>query len=233
LPAVLALPYFVLALAAAPVSYSREVAPILAFHCYWCHGNRREVPAGDFDARNYASLMKGGGLGDVIRPGNPDRSLLVQFLEGKRGADHRMPLKADPLPPRDIATIRRWIAEGAREDAPAARYILTARGVRLDPAHEVEIFCTMPVRGYISARIASPAGSLLLTEEGPVAWPKGSHNLDVPGATIHWQLWPEQYWPRTVNVTLEIAWPERDPAAARLTVKSGRQEIRVAGPHPL
>src|SRR5579871_5604802 len=78
-----------LALTAAPVSYSRDIAPILAFHCHWCHGNRRQTPAGDLDTRTYASLMRGGGLGDVVRPGDPARSLLMQFIEGKRGTNKR------------------------------------------------------------------------------------------------------------------------------------------------
>jgi Planctomycete cytochrome C len=170
------------ALAAAPVSYTRDIAPILAFHCHWCHGNRRQTPAGDLDTRTYAALMRGGGLGDVVRPGDPARSLLVQFIEGRRGANKRMPEKAPPLDARAIATIRRWIAEGAKDDAAAApRRVLTAAGIRLDASRPVEIVCMMPVKGYLLARIVDGTGKVWLTEEGPVQRPKGVHDLAAPG----------------------------------------------------
>jgi hypothetical protein len=202
------------ALAAAPVSYSRDIAPILAFHCHWCHGNRRQTPAGDLDTRTYESLMRGGGLGDVVRPGDPARSLLVQFIEGKRGANKRMPEKAPPLDSRDIAVIRRWIAEGAKNDADIVpRYPLAAAGIRLDAAHPIEIACLTPVKSYVLAHIVDAAGKVWLTEEGPAEGPKW----------MRWTIWPEQYWPRTVDVRVEILYAARPPAGARLQVKSGMQ----------
>ena len=60
--------------------------------------------------------MLGGNLGKVIVPGDPDRSLLIHFLEGRRGENHRMPKDSRPLSPAQIDMIRRWIAEGARND---------------------------------------------------------------------------------------------------------------------
>ena len=222
------------ALAAAPVSYSRDVAPILAFHCHWCHGNRRQTPAGDLDTRSYATLMRGGGLGDVVRPGDPARSLLVQFIEGRRGANKRMPEKAPPLDARDIATIRRWIVEGAKDDAGSApRWGLAASGIRLDAAHPIEIACMTPVKSYVMARIVDGTGKIWLTEEGPVESAKGAHDIGAPGEWIRRTVWPEQYWPRTVDVRIEIVYAERPPRGARLQVKSGAQEIRVEHPHPL
>ena len=225
---------FAFALAAAPVSYSRDVAPILAFHCHYCHGNRRQVPAGDLDTRTYATLMRGGGLGDIIRPGNPDRSLLVQFIEGKRGPDKRMPGKAPPLSARDIETIRRWIAEGAKADADTVpRYGMTARDIRLDTSQPLEIACLVPVRSYVLASVVDGAGKALLTEEGPVADPKGVHDVAAPGQWFRWRIWPEQYWPRMVGVRLVIAYAEKAPAGARLSVKPAAQWVHVAPLGPL
>jgi hypothetical protein len=211
-------------MAAAPVSYSRDIAPILGFHCHWCHGNRRQTPAGDLDTRTYESLMRGGGLGDVVRPGDPARSLLVQFIEGKRGANKRMPEKAPALDAREIATIRRWIVEGAKNDTDTvSRYPLASAGIKLDAAHPIEIACLVPVRSYVVARIVDASGKVWLTEEGPVENPKGVHDIGAPGEWIHWTIWPEQYWPRTVDVRVEILYAERPPAGARLQVKSGMQ----------
>ena len=67
------------------------------------------------DLRSYAATMRGGNLGDDVVRGKPDRSLIVQFVEGRRGPEHRMPLHRDPLSPREITIIRNWIAQGARK----------------------------------------------------------------------------------------------------------------------
>src|SRR5881396_399954 len=93
------------------VSYSREVAPIFALHCNSCHGD--SGIAGGLVTGTHADLMK---AGDAIVPGDPDRSQVVQFIEGRRGEEHRMPLGKPPLTDRQIRVIRRWIAEGAEAD---------------------------------------------------------------------------------------------------------------------
>ena len=98
----------------AAVSYSREIAPLLLKHCGACHGERRSVPRGDFSVATYKDLMQGGGLTQTIIPGDPERSLLMHFIEGRRGETFRMPLDAPPLTRAQIDLIRRWIAEGAK-----------------------------------------------------------------------------------------------------------------------
>jgi mono/diheme cytochrome c family protein len=100
----------------AAVSYTREISPLLVKNCGRCHGVRQSVPRGDFSVVTYSDLMEGGGLTQTIVPGDPDRSLLVHFIEGRRGDNHRMPQDAPPLKQAEIDLIRRWIAEGARSD---------------------------------------------------------------------------------------------------------------------
>ena len=100
----------------AAVSYSREIAPLLVKHCGACHGDRHSVPRGDFSVVTYKDLMLGGGLTRTIVPGDPERSLIVHFIEGRRGEVFRMPLDAPPLTRAQIDLIRRWIAEGAKSD---------------------------------------------------------------------------------------------------------------------
>jgi hypothetical protein len=67
------------------------------------------------DLRSYAAVMRGGNLGEDVVPGNPDRSVIVQFIEGRRGPEHRMPLHGKPLSAREITIIRAWIEEGAKK----------------------------------------------------------------------------------------------------------------------
>ncbi|MBK7925966.1 MAG: hypothetical protein IPJ98_00310 [Bryobacterales bacterium] len=111
--------------AAQSVSYSREVAPVLAMNCHSCHGANPESVAGGLSTRTWADLKKGGNLGPVIVPGDPERSALLQFVNGDRGEAHRMPLGGPPLTAIQISWIQRWIAEGAAEDSyGAAKYRL-------------------------------------------------------------------------------------------------------------
>lgn len=100
----------------AAVSYSGEIAPLLWKRCGSCHGDRQSVPRGDFSVATYADLMLGGSMTQTIVPGKPDESLIVQFVEGRRGKSRRMPQQAPPLRKAEIDLIRRWIAEGAKID---------------------------------------------------------------------------------------------------------------------
>jgi mono/diheme cytochrome c family protein len=110
-----------LVLLLAAVSYTRDIGPMLVKHCAGCHGDRHSVPRGDFSVMTYEDVMQGGSLTQTIVPGKPDRSLLIDFLEGRRGEVFRMPLDAPPLTREQIALIRRWIAEGAKKNATSRR----------------------------------------------------------------------------------------------------------------
>src|SRR5262249_35436414 len=52
-----------------------------------------------------------------ILPGNSADSLLIKKLKGTADG-MRMPQRGGPLPDADIAKIEKWIAEGAKFDAP-------------------------------------------------------------------------------------------------------------------
>jgi mono/diheme cytochrome c family protein len=94
-------------------TFSRDVALILRRDCVRCHGQDGVMDSG-LDLRSYAAVMRGGNLGDDVVPGSPDRSLIVQLIEGRRGPEHRMPLHREPLSPREITIIRTWIKRGAK-----------------------------------------------------------------------------------------------------------------------
>jgi len=101
------------------VSFSADVAPVLAQHCVGCHGDQR--PRENFSVFTYDRLMKGGDAGVPVTPGKPNDSLLIMKLEGKAADGARMPLNKDPLPTTTIAKIRKWIEEGAKFDGPDAK----------------------------------------------------------------------------------------------------------------
>jgi cytochrome c553 len=96
------------------VSFSKDIAPVLAAKCVTCHGP--EKTKGRYRADSFAALMVPGQSKDApIIAGQPGKSRLLALLTAK-DPDDRMPQKDDPLPAKQIALIERWIQEGATFD---------------------------------------------------------------------------------------------------------------------
>lgn len=119
--------------AAEPVSFARQIAPLLVQNCTGCHGPRE--PKGQFRLHAFAELGKPGESGaPAVVAGQPDDSLLVLLISAADPAE-RMPKDADPLSPGDIDLVRRWVAEGAQFDGPDPAALLVSL-VPLPPAPE-------------------------------------------------------------------------------------------------
>src|SRR3954471_19699247 len=98
----------------APVSFNRDILPILSNNCFACHGpdeDKRETKF-HFDTHDGAFAKKG-----VIVPGNAAESFLVQRITNP-DPDERMPPAetGHTLTPKQIDLLRRWIEEGAKWD---------------------------------------------------------------------------------------------------------------------
>lgn len=103
---------------AAEVSYAKDVAPVIDAHCSQCHvaGQPGFVVSG-LDTTSYEALMRGTKFGAVVLPGDPLTSTLVMLIEGRADPSLKMPHgDAKPLAPDDIATIRKWVEQGARNN---------------------------------------------------------------------------------------------------------------------
>lgn len=181
------------------MSYGRQIAPLFALYCAGCHGLSN--PSSGFRVTRFAALQTGGNLGDDIVPGHPEASVLMDFIEGKRGPRQRMPQDSAPLTAFQIALVRRWIQEGAQNDgAESPCFELRIPGVSLSRSEPLEV----------SARVAAPAfltlalSRTLYQEEASVNAPKERANIAAPGEWIHWRLLREQDWPSSVDVTLRI-----------------------------
>jgi hypothetical protein len=94
-----------------PVSFSRDIRPILNQNCVACHGGVRQKNGVSFIFREEA-LGAGKSGRRTIVPGKPDESELIARVTSK-DPEARMPYHAAPLPPQQIALLRRWIKEGA------------------------------------------------------------------------------------------------------------------------
>jgi len=96
---------------AAPVDFVREVRPILKHNCYECHGEKKQKSGLRLDVKS--SALKGGDehAPDIIA-GKAKESPLIQLVSSKDD-DERMPPKGERLSAAEIATLTRWIEEGA------------------------------------------------------------------------------------------------------------------------
>ena len=75
-----------------PVSFYRQVRPILQRHCSGCHQPAKK--GGQLLLTSYADFQKGGENGAAFTPGKPDESLILDYISGDKP---EMPLNAEPL----------------------------------------------------------------------------------------------------------------------------------------
>ena len=96
------------------VQYNRDVRPILADRCFACHGPDTAARQAELrlDAAKFAIADRDGLK--AIHPGNPEMSDLLRRVTSSHPDDRMPPADSgDPLTAREIATLRRWIENGA------------------------------------------------------------------------------------------------------------------------
>ena len=101
---------------AGTIDYQQQVHTILAAKCLSCHSAERR--SGGLSLASYAEALDGGRTGAAVRPGDSAGSLLVRRITGD--VTPAMPLGKPELSLGEIATIRAWIDEGARETITSA-----------------------------------------------------------------------------------------------------------------
>ncbi len=89
------------------VDFQKHVAPILERRCLSCHNDTD--PKGDLSLQTATSSWTDG----YIIPNDVESSYLVDVITPENGRA-QMPKGADPLSLQEIATIRQWIANGAK-----------------------------------------------------------------------------------------------------------------------
>ena len=93
-----------------PSAYAGEVQPIFEEYCVNCHGPSKQKA--DLHLDSYAAVMEG----DVLIPGDPDGSMLLQMMRLPLDDLDRMPPEGKPQPsPEQVAAVEAWIAAGATE----------------------------------------------------------------------------------------------------------------------
>jgi hypothetical protein len=99
---------------AQPVSFTRDLRPLLNANCNACH--KPDKSKADLDMTTYTALMKGGKHGAIVVPGDPGKSKIIAQVTGP---NPEMPPESDPLTRDQIALLERWIKEGAKDDTLA------------------------------------------------------------------------------------------------------------------
>ncbi len=97
----------------AKVDFNRDVRPILADHCFQCHG----PDAGKRKANLRLDVDPGAQKRDraVIVPGKPAESELVRRVTADDARDRMPPAKfARPLSAKQIETLTAWVAQGGK-----------------------------------------------------------------------------------------------------------------------
>jgi mono/diheme cytochrome c family protein len=98
----------------APVSFYRQVRPILQRSCTGCHQPAKA--GGKLILTTFAATKAGGEQGVAFEPGKPEESLLVEVISGDKPS---MPKNAPPLAKEQVELISRWVQEGGVDDTPA------------------------------------------------------------------------------------------------------------------
>ncbi len=123
----------------APLTFEKDVQPLLKTHCLHCHGEEEELKGG-LDLRLKRLMLKGGDSSPAIVPKNAAESYLIERLR----AGEMPPADAGkPLSKTEIDRIARWIDEGAATLAPEPEDI--GRGMLITPADR-QFWAFQPIR---------------------------------------------------------------------------------------
>lgn len=95
-----------------PVDFVRQIKVILETRCVECHNS--ETLLGDLNLETRAKAFRKRKAGPVIRPGDPEKSLLYLTLKLPPKDPKAMPATGHRIPPDEVSTVRQWIAEGAQ-----------------------------------------------------------------------------------------------------------------------
>ncbi|MCH7728512.1 MAG: hypothetical protein IH991_18830, partial [Planctomycetes bacterium] len=98
-----------------PVSFRKDIAPILIDRCIACHGPKKAEGSFRVDSFERVTSEGDSGSNGFVAKKPDDSEVFVRIASDD--ADERMPWDADPLTDEQIALVKRWIEEGATYDA--------------------------------------------------------------------------------------------------------------------
>ena len=110
--------------------FEKQIRPILAEHCFECHGEKVQWASLRLDSK--AAMLKGGDSGPAIAPGDVEASLLIRAV---RQADENLKMPQESkLSESQIAALEAWVKNGAAFSEAASSETAVGRKLR-DPQH--------------------------------------------------------------------------------------------------
>jgi WD40 repeat protein len=146
-----------------PVSFCKDVAPILVKNCLGCHNAKKAE--GGLNMATFALLKKGGKSygAMILEPGSPDASSLIELV--RPDGEPRMPYKKEPLSENEIKILERWVQQGATFDGPSEAE--TPLAALVDPLKGLpKITVKVPTADPITALAFSIDGQTLAAGQG-------------------------------------------------------------------
>jgi WD40 repeat protein len=131
-----------------PVTYEKDVEPILLNKCAFCHSSN--LKEGKLDLGSYESLIKGGKRGTPIVPGKSADSLLCK-VSGKTQKPFMPPKTEEPLTPEELAILKLWIDQGAKAPGAVRTKPKVVVHAPPSPIHPVRGLVLSPDRSMIAA----------------------------------------------------------------------------------
>lgn len=141
--------------AARPLDFNQDVQPILANRCFSCHGPDPETRKAGLrlDLAEWA-LRRRPNHPDAIVPGHPEKSELIKRIESK-DPRYLMPQaahgEAKPMSADEIATLRKWIRDGAVYRPHWAFEVPTRPAVSVPQNHSAWV--KAPIDNFILAKL--------------------------------------------------------------------------------
>ena len=131
-----------------PVSFNREILPILSNNCFACHGpdEKARKTRFHFDTQDGAFTKRG-----IIVPGNAAESALVEHITSDDPDEHMPPPESGKtLTQKQIDLLRRWIDQGAKWDTHWA-YVPPKRSE--PPSTRSPQWVRNPIDQFVRARL--------------------------------------------------------------------------------
>jgi len=128
------------------IDFNRDIRPILSDNCFFCHGPDKQRKGLRLDVADVPVEKK------AIVSGKPEESELVRRITSQ-DPEERMPLAESnrSLSQEQIATLTKWIAEGAPYEAHWA--FQPVRMPELPAAQSAQDWVRQPIDAFVLARL--------------------------------------------------------------------------------
>lgn len=163
------------------VDFVREIAPVLQERCVSCHGHGKQKGDLRLDGREHAFPAEDGS----IVAGDPSASEFVRRIELPDGDEERMPEEGPRLTPEQVASIKKWIEQGAKWPAEGDAWFAAERKKREIPKLDFGIAAPdAAAQSRIDAAVASLRAKGVLCQPVAVDTPALDVNASLLGAAF-------------------------------------------------